>query len=153
MVTDNSRLINAYTWRKENNRELWYKTLLFPEDFAFGISSALVAMIHDYIRLGVSMIQIIETNLSIDNNDWIKDHQSRLIEFDGAWKEYCYNIHNGKSNDVRSLTGLSGNTLPKNIKIVEVISDDFHLKCKVINGLGFKTVKLSYLVRTNIVKC
>lgn len=34
------------------------------------------------------MIQVIETNLSIDKDDTIRDHQSRIVEVED-WDTYC----------------------------------------------------------------
>ena len=45
---------------------------------------------------GENVIQVIETNLSIDNDNIIRDHQSRIVEVED-WDTYCkafekYNI-------------------------------------------------------------
>ena len=44
------------------------------------------------------MIQVIETNLSIDKDDTIRDHQSRIVEVED-WDTYCkaFEEYNGEA--------------------------------------------------------
>lgn len=44
------------------------------------------------------MIQVIETNLSIDKDDAIRDHQSRIVEVED-WNTYCkaFKEYNGEA--------------------------------------------------------
>ncbi len=95
------------------------------------------------------MIKIIETNISLDENNLMKDHQSRVIEA-SSWDEYVnYYEENIETNraesNFKSLTRLIGSSLPKYGEIFELKYDDFHLSCYVINGFH-KTLKLAYRV-------
>ena len=94
-------------------------------------------------------VKIIETNMSIDIYGNIRDHQSRVIEFD-SWKEYCkiYIDYDSKMypKEVKSLTSLKGKSVPKNAKIENLEYDDFHLKCDIIKFNGIKDIKLAYLI-------
>jgi len=93
------------------------------------------------------MIKVIETNLSIDENNIIKDHQSRVIEVE-SWEEYVQEIKDAKSVSRSSFLGsLHGKTLPTS-SVVEIISsDDFHLDCDVVNRYGILSKKLDYMIR------
>ena len=90
------------------------------------------------------MIKVIETNLSIDNNDNIADHQSRVIEVE-SWEEIINEIKECKTVSRRSICGcLDGCTIPKKSKVVNLKYDDIHLSCDVYNYFGVKTKKLIY---------
>lgn len=92
------------------------------------------------------MIKIIETNLSIDENNIIRDHQSRVIEVD-SWDEYIQEIKNSKAIYRSSIIGsLHGNTIQNDSKVENLIYDDFHLSCDVINRYGIISKKLAYLI-------
>ena len=93
------------------------------------------------------MIKVIETNLSIDNENTIKDHQSRVIEVD-SWEDYIQEIKDAKSVSRNSVLGsLHGNTIPNNA-VVEIISlDDFHLDCDIVNRFGILSKKLVYRIK------
>ena len=63
------------------------------------------------------MIQVIETNLSIDKDDTIRDHQSRIVEVED-WDTYCkaFEKYNGeavyfKSKTMRGYSILSNCTM------------------------------------------
>lgn len=95
------------------------------------------------------MIKIIETNISLDEKNLMKDHQSRVIEVK-PWDEYVnyyeQNIEmNRTESRFKSLTGLIGSSLPKYGEIFELKYDNFYLSCYVINGF-YKTLKLAYRV-------
>ncbi|MDD4779070.1 MAG: hypothetical protein PHT02_00505 [Tissierellia bacterium] len=92
------------------------------------------------------MIKVIETNLSIQVDNTIIDHQSRVIEVE-SWKDYIEEIKSAKTVIRNSVIGaLHGATIPKEAKIENLIYDDFHLKCEVINWLGIRSIKLAYKV-------
>lgn len=57
------------------------------------------------------MIQVIETNLSIDNDNIIRDHQSLIIEVED-WDTYCkaFEKYNGKAVYFKSKT-MPGNSI------------------------------------------
>lgn len=77
------------------------------------------------------MIQIIETNLSIDNNNTIRDHQSRIIEAED-WGTYCkaYREYNGEAIYFKS-KNMKGNSIQSNSKISNLQIDDYHLSCDI----------------------
>jgi len=90
------------------------------------------------------MIKVIETNLSIDNNDNIADHQSRVIEVE-SWEKFINEIKEGKTVSRMSICGcLDGCTIPRESKVVNIKYDDIHLSCDVYNYFGVKTKKLIY---------
>jgi len=97
------------------------------------------------------MIKIIETNLSIfthqDGCEIIKDHQSRVIEVE-FWEDYINEIKLAKSVSRNSIIGnLHGNTIPHDSKVENLVYDDFHLNCDVINRYGIMSKKLAYMIR------
>lgn len=93
------------------------------------------------------MIHIIETNLSLNNENIIQDHQSRLIKYP-SWEDYINLIQSRKYESVNGT--MYGCILPRNVKVSNFIYDDFHLSCDVINALNMKTVKFAYVVQENI---
>lgn len=92
------------------------------------------------------MIRVIETNLSMDYENNIKDHQSRVIEID-SWEEFIDEIINAKTVLRNSSIGsLHGCTIPRQSKVENLIYDDIHLSCDVYNFAGMKTKKLVYKI-------
>lgn len=90
------------------------------------------------------MIKVIETNLSIDNENNIVDHQSRVIEV-GSWEEFINEIKNAETVSRKSCIGnLHGSTIPRQARVENLIYDDDHLSCDVYNFTGAKTKKLVY---------
>ncbi len=87
---------------------------------------------------------IIETNLLLDENGIIRDHQSRVIE-SVSWYSYINEIKNNLSVHKSSFIGyLHGNTIPDNSKVDNLVYDDSHLSCDVTNRFGYKSKKLAY---------
>ena len=78
------------------------------------------------------MIQVIETNLSIDKDDTIRDHQSRIIEVED-WDTYCkaFEEYNGEAVYFKSKT-MRGNSILSNCTMTDLIYDDIHLSCMVL---------------------
>ena len=93
------------------------------------------------------MILVIETNLSLDKEDNIKDYQSRVIEIE-SWDDFINEVKEAKCI-IRSayLGGMYGNTIPRSAKVENLIYDDFHLTCDVYNYAGQKTKKLAYIIK------
>ena len=92
------------------------------------------------------MIRVIETNLSLDYENNIMDHQSRVIVV-YSWEDYINEIKDAKSIPRTDCVGrLHGRTIPKLSKVKNVVSDDFHLSCDVYNCDGLKSKKLCYKV-------
>ena len=92
------------------------------------------------------MIQVIETNLSIDNDNIIRDHQSRIVEVED-WNTYCktFEKYNGEAIYFKSKT-MPGNSIFSNCIITDLIYDDIHLSCMILHQSGFITKKLAYRI-------
>lgn len=97
------------------------------------------------------MIQVIETNLSIDNDNIIRDHQSLIVEVED-WDTYCkaFEKYNGKAVYFKSKT-MPGNSISSNCKISNLKYDEMHLSCNITklkdNGEEIFTDKrLAYLI-------
>lgn len=90
-------------------------------------------------------INVIESNLSISKDRFIVDFQSRVIEV-GSWEEYikCFEEYNGLAVDgFKAVTNMIGNSIPKNIEIVNLNYDERHLSCEIHKD-DFINYKLSY---------
>ena len=96
-------------------------------------------------KKGSDFIQVIETNLSIDKENNIRDHQSRIINVID-WDTYCkvYEEYDGKSIAFYS-KGMPGNTIQSNCKISNLEYDMVHLSC-VISHKYFDTKRLAYRI-------
>jgi hypothetical protein len=93
------------------------------------------------------MVHIIETNLSLNNDNIICDHQARVIEY-SSWNEYVKLI---KEQRYENRNGtMDGCILPRNTSIDNLIYDDYHLSCDVITAVNTKIIKFAYLISTNI---
>ena len=92
------------------------------------------------------MIQVIETNLSIDNDNIIRDHQSLIVEVED-WDTYCkaFEEYNGKAVYFKSKT-MPGNSISSHCSITDLIYDDIHLSCMILHQSGFITKKLAYRI-------
>lgn len=79
----------------------------------------------------VRYIEVIETNLIIDKNNIIRDHQSRVIEAD-SWDEYCkaHKNYDGKAVFFKSKV-MKGNSIQSNCKISNLKYDEIHLSCNI----------------------
>lgn len=91
------------------------------------------------------MIKVIETNLSLNKTETIKDHQSRVVEVN-SWEDYCkaFEEYDGKPVEFKSITNMTGNSIPREMAVLNLEYDDFHLSCDVWDGL-YMTKKLAYL--------
>lgn len=76
-------------------------------------------------------IEVIETNLIIDENNIIRDHQSRVVEAD-SWDTYCdaNKNYNGKAVFFKSKV-MKGNSIQSNCKISNLEYDEMHLSCNI----------------------
>lgn len=92
------------------------------------------------------MIQVIETNLSIDKDDAIRDHQSRIVEVED-WDTYCkvFEEYNGDAVYFKLKT-MRGYSILSNCTITDLIYDDIHLSCMVLHLSGLVTKKLAYRI-------
>ena len=92
------------------------------------------------------MTKIIETNLSLDNDNNIVDHQSRVIKIEN-WEDYINEIKESKTVIRNSILGcMYGCSIPRESEIENLKYDDNHLSCDVYNWFGRKTKKLAYKV-------
>lgn len=97
----------------------------------------------------VRKIEVIETNLIIDEDNIIQDHQSRVVEA-SSWDEYCkaYQNYDGKEVFFKSKT-MSGSSIKSNCKISKLKYDEIHLSCNIwrlINGEILEDKKLAYRI-------
>ncbi len=89
-------------------------------------------------------IEVIETNLIIDENNVIRDHQSRVVEAD-SWSDYCkvYEEYSGEAVYFKSKY-MVGNSIPSNCSISDLKQDKVHLSCTIVHPKGFITKRLAY---------
>lgn len=90
------------------------------------------------------MIEIIETNLSglININEksiQIIDHQSRIVKAN-SWEEYI-SFYSNPENEI--LREKFPRTIPKQGRIYNLKTDDFHLSCVIQKELP--TYRLAYI--------
>lgn len=93
-----------------------------------------------------TMVQIIETNLSVTPDGLIKDHQSRIIKAN-SWDEYCkaFEEYSGEEVEFKVLSQPGGASLCGNYNMENLKYDEFHLSCDVHNGY-FGLKKLAALI-------
>lgn len=92
------------------------------------------------------MIQVIETNLSIDKDNIIRDYQSRIVEVED-WDIYCkaFEEYNGEAVYFKS-KAMRGYSILSNCTMTDLIYDDIHLSCMILHQSGFITKKLAYRI-------
>ena len=96
------------------------------------------------------MVEVIETNISIDDYRNIKDYQSRMVQVP-SWEEYITlytkycGIANGRDYKTHN-NNLLGCVMPSNATIDNLEYDNFHLKCDIRFFNGSKEIKLAYLI-------
>ena len=92
------------------------------------------------------MIQVIETNLSIDKDNIIIDHQSRIVEVED-WDTYCkaFEEYNGEAVYFKS-KAMRGYSILSNCTMTDLIYDDIHLSCMILHQSSFITKKLAYRI-------
>lgn len=92
------------------------------------------------------MIQVIKTNLSIDKDNIIIDHQSRIVEVED-WDTYCkaFEEYNGEAVYFKS-KAMRGYSILSNCTMTDLIYDDIHLSCMILHQSGFITKKLAYRI-------
>ena len=92
------------------------------------------------------MIDIIETNLALNNSDEIVDHQSRVIEAT-SWEDYIEEILSSKAISRHSKIGnLIRNSIPKNAEVMNIKYDEKHLSCDIKTITHHKIKHLAYKV-------
>lgn len=92
------------------------------------------------------MIQVIETNLSIDRDNIIRDHQSRIVEVED-WDTYCKAYEEYKGDAIYFLSKtMPGNSVYNGCNIVGLTYDNIHLSCVILHSSGCVTKKLAYKI-------
>ena len=96
------------------------------------------------------MVKIIETNLILNENNEIKDHQSRVIEME-SWDDYVDEFINPKYKDLKDCLGhLNGAILLKSMKVSNLEYNNFTLSCDCVRELDVKNLgkdkKIAYLI-------
>ena len=89
--------------------------------------------------------KIIETNISMKDGQ-VYDHQSRVVEAD-SWDEYIemYEEYDGSPIDrFKSISGMIGNSIPKDVEILNLKYDEKHLTCDFKHKDGWIEKKLAY---------
>lgn len=78
-----------------------------------------------------NIIQVIETKLSIDKDNIIRNHQSRIVEVKD-WDTYCkaFEEYNGEAVFFKSKV-MKGNSIQSNCKISNLEYDEMHLSCNI----------------------
>lgn len=81
------------------------------------------------------MVEVIETNLIVDNDNKIYDHQSRIIEVED-WDTYCnaFEKYDGRAIRFESKQ-MPGNNIQANSKIKELLYDNHHLSCAIFDDV------------------
>lgn len=88
------------------------------------------------------MIEIIETNLAIDENKDIRDHQSRVVLADD-WESYCEAYEKYDGSRVVFPSKNPGASIYKDSKIEDLEHDEHHLYCRIVNE-HFTDTRLAY---------
>lgn len=91
------------------------------------------------------MVKIIETNLSVDGENNIKDHQAKL-ELINDWKDYCkkYQNYSGRRVYCSVASSMPGADIPADAKITNLQFDECHLSCDITNRNHFTTKRFVY---------
>lgn len=96
------------------------------------------------------MVEVIETNLIVDNDSKIYDHQSRIIEVED-WDTYCnaFEKYDGRAIRFKSKQ-MSGNSIQANRKIKELLYDNHHLFCAIYDDVHDDLIErhFAYKMRT-----
>lgn len=93
------------------------------------------------------MVYIIETHLSLNNDNIICDSQARVIKY-SSWDDYVELI---KSEKYELAEGtMDGCILPRNSKVKNLTYSDSNLSCDVITAINNKFIKFAYLVKGSI---
>nr|DAR44271.1 MAG TPA: hypothetical protein [Caudoviricetes sp.] len=90
------------------------------------------------------MIEIIETNLAIDENKDIRDHQSRVVLADD-WESYCEAYEKYDGSRVTFPSKSPGASIYEDSKIEDLEYDEYHLHCR-INKVYFTDTRLAYKI-------
>lgn len=93
------------------------------------------------------MVKIIETNLSVDGENNIKDHQARWILIND-WKDYCkkYQNYSGRRVYYSIASSMPGVDIPADAEITNLQFDEYHLSCDIQHRNHFITKRLTYNV-------
>lgn len=88
------------------------------------------------------MIEIIETNIAIDENKDIRDHQSRVVLADD-WESYCEAYEKYDGSRVAFSSKNPGASIYEDSNIEDLEHDKYHLYCRIVNE-HFTDTRLAY---------
>lgn len=92
------------------------------------------------------MIEIIETNLAIDENKEIRDHQSRVVLADD-WESYCEAYKKYDGSMVVFPSKNPGASIYEDSNIEDLEHDEYHLYCRIVNEhFTFTDTRLAYKI-------
>lgn len=92
------------------------------------------------------MIEIIETNLAIDENKDIRDHQSRVVLADD-WESYCESYEKYDGSRVTFPSKNPGASIYEDSNIEDLEHDEYHLYCRIVNEhFTFTDTRLAYKI-------
>lgn len=78
------------------------------------------------------MVKIIKTNLSVDGENNIKDHQAKWILIND-WEDCCkkYQNYSGRRVYYSVASSMPGPDIPANVRIVNLQFDECRLSCDI----------------------
>lgn len=92
------------------------------------------------------MIKVIETNLSMNPNNIIIDHQSRVVQVD-SWESYINEIKEERSVSRLDRYGsIHGCSFPIGCKLDSLKYDEFHLTYNAVKNGGLWSKELAYRI-------
>ena len=89
-------------------------------------------------------IKVIETNLGVDFQNKIHDHQARIVEVNN-WDDYCKAFDEYRVDTeiwFKPLTSMLGNTVNRNCILSNLKYDKSHLSCDIYNRTSGYTTKI-----------
>lgn len=93
----------------------------------------------------MKMVKIIETNLLVDGENNIRDHQARWVLIND-WEEYCkkYQNYSGRCVHYGIASSMPGVDIPADAKITMLQFDERHLSCDIHHRDHFVTKRFAY---------
>lgn len=97
------------------------------------------------------MVKIIETNLSVDGENNIKDHQARWVLIDD-WRDYCkkYQNYSGRRVYYGVASSMPGVDIPADAKITNLQFDEYHLSYDIHHRDHFVTKRFAYNIDVDV---
>lgn len=96
------------------------------------------------------MTKIIETHIQYDNENNIRDHQTRVLEINETWDDYCqaFNNYNGEAIRFKgSRSNMFGDIVPHTKELHRKYVDDRHMCYTITNrAMNGYVIHLAQLV-------